>query len=162
MLSHATPSCGHLWIMTHECAPSRILRAPHLTPLLQICASPRLLARPLSRRATGSHPSKSHSSHRIHRASGFLQAALPKLPREKSRANRASWSGAALIGSYRLSGLNSSCRLPKADRALLRSSLSHDLCRIVPSSSGEGRRGCPFAEASDPGGSRNGSTEMRS
>src|ERR1700747_1725916 len=104
MLSHATPSCGHLWIMTHECAPSRILRAPHLTPLLQICASPRLLARPLSRRATGSHPSKSHSSHRIHRASGFLQTALSKLPREKSRANRASWSGAALIGSYRFWG----------------------------------------------------------
>jgi hypothetical protein len=55
-----------------------------------------------------------------------------------------------------------SCRLPKADSALLRSSLFHHLCRFVSSSSGERRRGSPFAEASDPGGSRNGSTEMRS
>ena len=55
-----------------------------------------------------------------------------------------------------------SCRLPKADSALLRSSLFHYLGRFVSSSSGERRRGSPFAEASDPGGSRNGSTEMRS
>jgi hypothetical protein len=43
-----------------------------------------------------------------------------------------------------------------------RSSLFHDLCRAVSSSSGERRRGSPFTEASDPGGSRNGSTGMRS
>jgi len=55
-----------------------------------------------------------------------------------------------------------SCRLPKADSALLRSSLFHHLCRFVSSSSGERRRGSPFAEASDPVGSRNGSTGMRS
>src|SRR6202012_610034 len=35
----------------------------------------------------------------------------------------------------------------------------HDLCRIVSSSSSERRREI-FAESSDPGGSRNGSTEM--
>jgi hypothetical protein len=51
-----------------------------------------------------------------------------------------------------------SCRLPKADSGLLRSSLLH----FVSSSSVERGRGSPFAEASDPGGSRNGSTEMRS
>jgi hypothetical protein len=55
-----------------------------------------------------------------------------------------------------------SCRLPKADSALLRSSLLHHLFRFVYSSSVERGRGIPFAEASDPGGSRNGSTEMRS
>jgi hypothetical protein len=55
-----------------------------------------------------------------------------------------------------------SCRLPKADSALLRSPLFHRLCRFVFSSSGMRRRVSPFAEASDPGGSRNGSTEMRS
>ena len=51
-----------------------------------------------------------------------------------------------------------SCRLPKADSAWL----FHDLYRIVSSSSGERRRKSPFAKALDPGGSRNGSTEMRS
>ena len=43
-------------------------------------------ARPLRRPSTGSHPSKSHSPHRIRRASGFLQTAPSKLPpRESSR-----------------------------------------------------------------------------
>jgi hypothetical protein len=37
----------------------------------------------------------------VRRASGFLQTALSKLPREKSRADLPVIGGAALIGSYR-------------------------------------------------------------
>jgi len=40
--------------------------------------------------------------------------------------------------------------------------MRHHLCRIVPSSSTERWPKSPFAEASAAGGSRNGSTEMRS
>jgi hypothetical protein len=71
-----------------------------------------------------------------------------------------------LIGLVKRSAFMStqliSCRLLKADSALLRSSLFHHLCRFVSSSSGERQRGSLFAEASDPAGSRNGSTAMRS
>jgi hypothetical protein len=50
-------------------------------------------------------PDYTHSNpitHRIRRASDFLQTALSKLPRDKSRADPRVIAGAALIGSYRL------------------------------------------------------------
>jgi hypothetical protein len=66
-------------------------------------------------------PDYTHSNpitHRIRRASGFLQTALSKLPRDKSRADPRVIAGAALIGSYRFSGLIVSGCEPKLIQTL--------------------------------------------
>ncbi len=67
-------------------------------------------------------------------------------------------------------GVNDGCALHRfaiSTRACCYSPLGppfpvHDLFSIVSSSSGELPRGGPLADAADPGGSRNGSTAMRS
>jgi hypothetical protein len=76
-------------------------------------------------------------------------------------------SGLAILKLMAISAFMGSqliaCRLPKADCALFTVvALSPPVRFRLFFQVDQRRRGSPFAAASDPGGSRNGSTEMRS